>query len=296
MATGDYAKTFFAFWKAQSEAFVQAQEQAGRAMADGMQAMASGRLPSFADGDLAKAGKAMTELWEAASGLSSALMAKLPSGQGSDTVDSTFRHMLDPQSWMGGGGEIDDVLGRMAEGPRFADLWDMERRYARVMHAWATTRRCSLEHNAVVMQAWMRAGTAFARQHTERTSGDKPPPDSQELLSMWAQIANTELIETQRSEAFLSTQSAMIRASTALRLAQQDLVEHAGKQYGFPTRTELDDVHRTLTELRREMRVLRRAARTALPGPAPAPTEAVRPPRRRAAAANGGGRHDANRH
>jgi hypothetical protein len=302
MATGDYAKTFFDFWKAQTEVFVQAQEQAGRAMADGMQAMAAGKFPSFADGDLAKAGKAMTELWDAANSLSAALLAKLPASRGSDTVDSTFRHMLDPQSWMGGGGEIDDVLGRMAEGPRFADLWDMERRYARVMHAWATTRRCSLEHNAVVVQAWMRAGTAFARAHTERTSGDKPPPDNQELLAMWAQIANTELIETQRSEDFLSTQSAMIRASTALRLAQQDLVEHAGKQYGFPTRTELDDVHRTLTELRREVRTLRRAARTApatlpasAPELAPAP-QAARPARRRAAAANGGGRHDANRH
>ena len=50
----------------------------------------------------------------------------------------------------------------------------------------------------------------------------------------------------------------MIRANTELRLAQQELVEHFGKQYGFPTRTELDDVHRTVTELRRELRLMKR--------------------------------------
>jgi hypothetical protein len=62
----------------------------------------------------------------------------------------------------------------------------------------------------------------------------------------------------------------MIRASTELRLAQQDLVEHFGRQYGFPTRAELDDVHRTVTELRRELRALQRAQRAPEPPAAPA--------------------------
>ena len=57
----------------------------------------------------------------------------------------------------------------------------------------------------------------------------------------------------------------MIRATTELRMAQQELVEHFGKQYGFPTRTELDDVHRTVTELRRELRAMRREQRTPAP-------------------------------
>lgn len=47
-------------------------------------------------------------------------------------------------------------------------------------------------------------------------------------------------------------------------------MEHFGKQYGFPTRTELDDVHRTLTDMRRELRRMKRAladAQTAPPAP-----------------------------
>jgi class III poly(R)-hydroxyalkanoic acid synthase PhaE subunit len=294
MPPSDFAKPFFDFWKAQTEAFAQA--------------IAPGTFPTpfstpFSPGsaDLAQASQAMMELWTAAGALSTALLAKLPSARGSETVEATFRHMLDPRSWLAGGGEMDEVLSRMSEGPRFADLWNMERRYARVMHAWAEMRRRSLEHQAVVLQAWMRAGGTFTKALGERGGADQPAPDQRALLAMWTEIANAELVETQRSEPFLAAQTAMIRASTELRLAQQELVEHAGKQYGFPTRTELDDVHRSVTELRREVRALRHAARTpgaakpeaAKPEPGKAPAS---PPRRRAARANGGIRHDADRH
>jgi len=283
MPPSDFTKPFFDFWKAQTEAFAQAMTPAK---------FAAGQ------GDLAQANQALVELWTAAGSLSTALLARLSSASGNETIDATFRHMLDPRGWLAGGGEMDEVLGRMAEGPRFADLWDMERRYARVMHAWSEMRRRNLEHNAVVLQAWMRAGNSFARRLSER-GPDQPAPDNKALLAMWVEIANIELLETQRSEPFLAAQSAMIRASTDLKLAQQDLVEQAGKQYGFPTRTELDDVHRSVTEMRRELRALRRAMREAPVAPVVAAPDVVRnathQPRRRAPRANGGARHDANR-
>lgn len=274
----DYAKSFTALWSGNGEAFFKAQEEATKAIADGMRAMAAGQFPSFmgdpgaGGADLAQASKAVMELFQAAGTLSAALVSKLPAAAGSDTVDSTFRHMVDPRSWMVAGGEMDDVLGRMAEGPRFADLWDMERRYAQVMKAWVEVRRSGLEHNVVVLEAWMRAGRAFAEDLGARA--DHPPQDRRAMLALWTEIANRELIETQRSEPFLNTQSAMIRASTELRIAQQDLVEHVGKQYGFPTRTELDDVHRTVTELKRELRAMRRETRLAAAKPAPLPIAA----------------------
>jgi hypothetical protein len=148
----------------------------------------------------------------------------------------------------------------------------------------------------VVLQAWMRAGNSFAKRLGER-GADQPAPDNRALLGIWTEIANAELLETQRSDAFLAAQSAMIRASTELKIAQQDLVEHAGKQYGFPTRTELDDVHRAVTEMRRELRALRRAMRAAPAVSAPQEMPAAKPQaRRRASRANGGARHDADRH
>jgi hypothetical protein len=274
----DYSKAVTDFWSAQGQALMKAQEQAGLALAEGMKAVTSGQfpmmpnMPSDLSGgatDLANAGKSMMELWSAATSACSKLAGSIPAtGGGDGLVDATFRKIVDPGSWMGGTGEMDDVLGRMAEGPRFADLWEAERRYATVLQAWMNLRRRHLEHNAVVLQAWLQAARRFSEQIAGQGGAKAKPLDAKAALALWTETANQELLETQRSEPFLQTQAAMIRATTDLRMAQQELVEHFGKQYGFPTRTELDDVHRTVTELRRELRAMRREQRVVAPPPA----------------------------
>jgi polyhydroxyalkanoate synthase subunit PhaE len=282
----DPVKAFADFWTAKVQAFMTAQQQAGKAFADGMQSLASGRLPAMPEmstdlsttaADLARASQSVTALWSAATALSGAFAKISPASAtaGDITVEAAFRKMVDPRNWMAGTGEIDEVLGRMAEGPRFADLWEIERRYARVLQAWMTVRRRGLEHNTVVLEAWLKAGRQFSEELNGQTSAGGQPPDAKASFALWTETANKQLLETQHSEPFLETQAAMIRASTELRMAQQELVEHFGKQYGFPTRTELDDVHRTVTELRREMRAMRREQRIAAPisTPAAAPAE-----------------------
>lgn len=276
----DYTKAFADFWKTQSQALMQAQEKAGKAMVDGMQALAAGKLPTMPDlsidlsasaSDLSRASQAVSALWSAATALSGSLAKLSPNlaTPGDTTVEATFRKMVDPRAWLAGTGEVDEVLGRMVEGPRFADLWDIERRYLHVLHAWMIVRRRGLEHNAVVLETWLNAGRKFNEELAGRTQTDgqgageaaKEAPGGKELLALWTETANRQLLEMQHSEPFLKTQAAMIRATTDLCMAQHELVEHFGKQYGFPTRSELDDVYRTVTDLRREMRALRREQR-----------------------------------
>ncbi len=296
----DYAKAFTSFWTAQGYAMKQAQEQTGKALTEGMQALAAGTFPTIPGAptdlsdevtDLTRAGLSMMEMWSAATALYSELATTFPTAGGDATVEATLHKIIDPRNWMAGTGEMDDVLGRMAEGPRFADLWEVERRYARVLLAWMNLRRRGLEHNAVVLEAWLRAGRRFTEQLAgsattykqapgPQTAGTQVP-DAKAALALWTETANRELLESQRSEPFLQTQAALIRATTELRMAQQELAEHFGKQYGFPTRTELDDVHRTVTELRREMRALRREQHISPPvtrlAPSAKPTRAPRP-------------------
>jgi hypothetical protein len=268
----DYSKAVTDFWSAQGRALLQAQEQVGKALAEGMQAAASGKVPKMpsmpdnlspAAEDLARAARSVVGLWSTATSACSKLATTIPSIAGGDgVVEATFRKMVDPRSWTSAAGGLDDVLGRMAEGPRFADLWEIERRYTGVLQAWMNLRRRSLEHNAVVLEAWLQAARHFSEHLSTRNVGTL---DAKAALTLWTDTANQQLLETQRSEPFLLTQAALIRATTELRMAQHELVEHLGKQYGLPTRTELDDVHRTLTELRRELRAMQREQRKPAP-------------------------------
>lgn len=284
MNPSDLGRAFTEFWTGGIKVTLEAQDAATRSVSEGMRAMSTGPSPlaSFPGADtaeLTRANQAMADLWSAAAGMSATLASNVPgasnilgasnvpgvgasgAGDGGPAVDAVLRNMLDPRTWLAGAGGMDAMLGRAVDAPQLADLWSAERQYARVMHAWLDLRRRGLEHNAVVLEAWLRAGQAFSEEAAGRARVDGRALDSKALLALWTETANKILQEMQRSEAFLQTQAANIRANTALLLAQRDLVEHFGRQYGFPTRTELDDVHRTVTELRRGMRTMRRELR-----------------------------------
>jgi polyhydroxyalkanoate synthase subunit PhaE len=283
-----YAKSIADMWTAGGKAFLSAQEAATKAMSSAVGGAPAGLWAADTDlassmADLAGVSQSVVDLWSAATTLSQALSRNLPKGGVDDpTVAATFKKMADPRSWLSVTGEMDEVLGRMTEGARFSDLWDVERKYARVARAWLTARQRALEQAAVVLEAWQRAARLFGEElakpvETQRTSD--------ETLRLWTETANKVLLEMQRSEAFLEAQARMIRASTELRQAQHELVEYYGERFGFPTRRELDDVHKAVTELRREVRAARRAATVSAPAKSPAlsavPTEDSLPPVRK---------------
>jgi polyhydroxyalkanoate synthase subunit PhaE len=141
-------------------------------------------------------------------------------------------------------------------------MWDVERKFLGVFNAWIALRRRSLEHNTVMLEAWMRAAGAFAKRLSEMADAGEKMESTRELLTLWVETANEVILDTQRSDAFLSTQREVLKASTDLRLAQQGVAEFYSEMFGYPTRAELDDVHKTVTELRRELRALKREVRT----------------------------------
>jgi class III poly(R)-hydroxyalkanoic acid synthase PhaE subunit len=223
---------------------------------------------------LEEARRAFERSWSAAQNLSSSLTKGMQGNDGSGSSDPIIAAMLarilDPRGWMSATNEVDEALQRMAEGPRLADLWNVERQLAEVFTAWIRLRQRSLEHNKVMLDAWTTAAGAFAKRLNARVEKGEPPLDSvRAFLTLWGETANEVLLETQRSDAFLETQREVLKASTDLRLAQRTIAEFYSEMYGYPTRAELDDVHKTVTELRRELRALKRSIPRKAPLPQP---------------------------
>jgi polyhydroxyalkanoate synthase subunit PhaE len=253
----EYAKSIAEIWAMGGKALLSAQQTAARAMESALMPGAQSDF-SEATADLTefqRAFQSMMELWSSASALSQTLLRGVPASARDATVEATFQKIADPRSWLSVTGEMDEFLAHMAEGPRFSDILNVERKFTRVHHAWLNLRQRGLEQAAVVLEGWQRAARLFG----EEVARGGAPRDGDALLKLWVETANQVMLEMQRSDPFLKAQAQMIRASTELRLAQQDLVEYYGEQFGFPTRRELDDVYKTVTELRRELRAMRRA-------------------------------------
>jgi polyhydroxyalkanoate synthase subunit PhaE len=261
----EYMQAMAELWGRGGKDFAAAQQNLffGMAKAAGQEG-ASGALPTsiFDTEGLTQANQAFGKLWSSAIELSQTIGRSMQGGEKHDPiVAGLFGKIFDPRAWFSGIDGMDEALQRMAEGPRLADLWDTERKMLTLFNAWTALRRCSLEHNTVMLEAWLQAAGKFAKNLNENADRMEALGSWRELLALWVETANTVLLETQRSEAYLKSQRKILMASTDLRLAQQEIATFYSEMFGYPTREELDDVHRTVTELRRELRALQRMGR-----------------------------------
>jgi hypothetical protein len=161
----------------------------------------------------------------------------------------------------GDGNELSAAIERMAQGPRLADAWDIDRKMALVFGAWIEMRQRLASYNAVAAAPWAEASKRFFETMSSTGTGETPAPDWREAFAKWSEISNEELIRNQRTDGFLQAQKELLQAGLQLRSRQDDVAEAASTMFGLPTRKDFDDVTRQLTELRREVRALARQAR-----------------------------------
>jgi hypothetical protein len=270
-----WGKSGQAFAGAQQAMFQDMTERMSKAMSGEADGAMPAVLPNVQGFDEAQ--QAFARSWSNAAELSSSLTKRLGEtgdGRADPLAAAMLTKIFDPRGWFSATSEMDEVLGRMAEGPRLADLWNAERRLGAVFTAWVALRRRSLEHQTIMLDGWTRATGAFAKLLNERADrGEAPLASWRELLALWTETANETLLELQSSEAFLQRQRELLKASTDLRLAQREVAEFYSEMFGYPTRAELDDVHRTVTELRRELRAMKRREKSRKPASLQAPAE-----------------------
>jgi hypothetical protein len=155
------------------------------------------------------------------------------------------------------GNEMSEAIEKMAQGPRLADVWDIDRKMALVFGAWIEMRQKLASYNAVTATPWTEASKRFLEAMSAATAGgSNSAPNWREAFAKWSEISNEELIRNQRSDGFLQAQKELLQSGLKLRSRQDDVAEAASAMFGMPGRRDFDEVTRQLTELRREVRAL----------------------------------------
>jgi polyhydroxyalkanoate synthesis regulator phasin len=183
-----------------------------------------------------------------------------------------LRELFAPARWSGAGsGSLDAGLRQVLEGPKYAMLFDLDRKLLTLKQLASQRDRDAAAFQAIMLKAW---NTAF-----ERFSSSVPATTAQEpatwrgMADRWLAVVNDTLIEVQRSEAFVEAQRKMLRSASDYRLQEQKIAESWCEAFHVPTRTEMDEMQRTVTDLRRQLRAMQRAG-GASPAVRQAPTSA----------------------
>jgi hypothetical protein len=153
------------------------------------------------------------------------------------------------------GNEMSDAIEKMAQGPRLADVWDIDRKMALVFGAWMEMRQKLANYNAVAAAPWTEASKKFL-EAMQTAGGSNSLPNWRDAFAKWSEISNEELIRNQRGDGFLHAQKELLQSGLKLRSRQDDVAEAASAMFGMPGRKDFDEVTRQLTELRREVRAL----------------------------------------
>jgi hypothetical protein len=200
----------------------------------------------------------LQDLWR---GAMEKWMALAPQGLASaGNVDDLLKTLFDPSQWAAAGlGPLDRAIEHLVDGPSYATLWTLDRKLLRAQKLRAEWARDLAAYQLVMHKAWSEALQRFlSAVHLE----DGPPIRTwRELADLWIEVANYTLTETHRTPGFLEAQRRLTRSSTECRLAEREIAEAYCEMHHIPTRTEVDELARTVYELRRELRALTKSKR-----------------------------------
>lgn len=211
---------------------------------------------------------AMAELWKSGMALGS-LGNVMPGFEATGIGSETLGKMLDPMSLsLMGGNQVGEAIRRLTEGPRLADVGSIERGMAEVMELYLEVQTAARAYESVVASAWMEANRRFTADLAQRFGSSGQVLPAKDAHKIWLTVANETLMESHRSEPFLDAQRRLLRAGMDFLLAERRFVEQLVEPAGFPTRTEIDELHRTVHTLKQRVRRLEKAAASEVKPPA----------------------------
>lgn len=227
-----------------------------------MEAWTQGKAPAFAFGPRAPTSGGPSHAADPMSALMRqtleqwAEQAKAAWSQGKGMDAEAMQKLFDPAEWKRAGSHFATGLEKLTEGPTYATLWDLDRKLLALQKLWSEQAADTQRYWEVVQRAWTDALARFTK--TLSDSKGEPITSGRALLDLWLATANKALVEMHRSKEFLEAQRKVTRSSAEYRLAEREIAEAWCEAHHIPTRTEVDELQRTVAELRRELRALKR--------------------------------------
>jgi hypothetical protein len=182
-------------------------------------------------------------------------------GTAEESVDAfeKLKLMLNPATFLSSGiDELNQVFQRLADGPDFADIGVLEKKFMRTGQDWSNLCNANAEYQTVIATAWGQAFDRYIKEQADEPEGESIDLDG--MMQRWLKVANESLIQAQRSDEFLAAQRKLFKTNTQYKLKQREIIEAWCEAYTMPTRSEVDDLHLMVYELRRELRQLKKQA------------------------------------
>lgn len=175
---------------------------------------------------------------------------------------------------------------RVAELPSIGQNREQNIKILRAFDAFIDLRKIDAKYRSVLAGAMADAVTRVMDKLAGLAGEGKSITSVRGLNRLWLESADEVFTEMYASAEYSELQNNLSSAGLRYKIEVRKVVEMVLQGLDIPTRSELDDAYRTLYELRKEVKELKRTLRPDPPVPAPKPGVKARKktPRRKPAA------------
>jgi class III poly(R)-hydroxyalkanoic acid synthase PhaE subunit len=151
------------------------------------------------------------------------------------------------------------AFDRMAELPMVGSNREQTAKLLRMFDAFVDLRKVNAKYRGVLARALEQAVKRTMDTLAEKAKKGETVTSVRDLTRLWLNGADEVFTEMYASPNYVDLQRELSAAGMRFKIEQRQVTEMFMETLGMPTRTELDDAYRSLYELRREVKALKKA-------------------------------------
>lgn len=163
----------------------------------------------------------------------------------------------------------ESTYGRYLTSPQVGYTRELSEKVMRGFDAWVDYRRAVVEFQTEVFNTGNHAVERLMRELVERGERGETVTSFKDLFDLWVDTAEKTYFDLFSTEGFAELQGRAMNAAMVYRLREREIMEEFLRAFDIPTRSEVDQIHRQVYDLRIEVRYAKRdlkALRTDLAG------------------------------
>lgn len=138
----------------------------------------------------------------------------------------------------------------------------LTREYAHLFNtafdAWLENRRAEFEYQSLINEGWISTFEALMRRLVADAQAGDAVQTPRGMIDLWVEVGDDVFTDLFQSERYATAQAALVNSSMRLKLKQRELLERWLITNDMPTRTEVDEAHRVIHGLRKDIKTLRK--------------------------------------
>lgn len=150
-------------------------------------------------------------------------------------------------------------MNQFLQSPHIGFTREFNHKVFQSLEAWFNLQQASFDYQLVLLEVWLKTVEEFLRVLLSMTEKGETIQHWQQILQVWSQLFDRTFAQTFQSDHPLQVRGKLLNTAITFRKQQQKLLEVVLKGNDLPTRGEVDEIHRSIYELRKEMKSLKKA-------------------------------------